>query len=346
MLAPGPDWQAWYDARSAPRPGFDPAYVAAAAALETGGEARLALWRDETGGEAAMAWVLRAIPGDSDGRDLITPFEFGALEARDRAAGGDDEGTGAAAALGDALAAWCRAEGVVSAFVRGNPLDPAMRARMVAMGFEAGRPIDHVVIDLACGQEALRAGYRPARRRQVRRGGDRHGLVLRESRDVAAMTAVYHGNLDRLSADPYYYFPASYLEAAAPHLTLLEARLPDGRLAAMHAYLRDGRDAFALLPHHVVGMEALRPNDFLYDAAFGWFAERGFRRLHLGGGRDSLVRYKQSFSGLLADYPTGRRIFLPERYAALAAARRRQGLLKERFFPLYRAPRLGLSDAA
>lgn len=337
MLAPEEDWGALVTGAGLARVAFDPGYVAAAALLEQGGRPRLAALIEDNLLLAAMPLVLRQI-ADADGAgDLISPFEFGGWFAA---------GPEAARDWGEGLATWCRESDVVTAFVRSNPLDAAMPAGLHQAGFEPGREIMHSVVDLTRGREALRAGYKPARRRQVRRGADRHGLRLEVSTDWAAMTAVYHANLDRLGADPYYYFPLAFFEAAAAHLTLLSARLPDGRLAAMHCYLADGEDVFALLPHGVVGMEKVRPNDFLYDAAFGWFAARGFRSLHLGGGRDSLVRYKQSLTPLSAPYVTARRTFLPALYDQLSARRRRRGPAKDSFFPLYRAPLPDLPDAA
>ena len=107
---------------------------------------------------------------------------------------------------------------------------------------------------------------------------------------------VFHQNLDRIGAQPFYYFPAAFLQAIKAHLHFLFAVDHGGRLCATHCYLEDDEVYFAFLCHGVQDAIGLRPNDFVYDAAIRDAQKRHFQFLHMGGGGPSLMAYKRKFS--------------------------------------------------
>ncbi|MCB2100062.1 MAG: hypothetical protein KDE22_04285, partial [Rhodobacterales bacterium] len=77
-------------------------------------------------------------------------------------------------------------------------------------------------------------------------------------------------------------------------------------------YMLGGSET-AALPRH--------PNHLLFVEALFWARAAGFRQLHLGGGRPSLLYFKRGLSHRTLDYHLGRHVFLPEVYADLSARR-------------------------
>ncbi|HEY0710300.1 MAG TPA: GNAT family N-acetyltransferase [Polyangia bacterium] len=308
-------------------------YLQAAALLETDGRAELAVWEDE-GQVLAHPYVRRSVPGEPGTDDITSAYEFGGLWTST-----DDRAVSARLARGFAAAFADHAKdaGIISEFMRIHPFSDGTLA---AHAYEVRHVANHTIVESARAQEGL-ARY-PITLRQAIRKAERQGLRLVRANDFRPFVALYHTNLDRLGARPYYYFPLAFFERLRDTLSLHHVVDSEGRLCAAHVHLRDGDHAFAFLCHGVRERLDSRPNDFAYDRLIRGAAADGIRVVHLGGGQPTLLRYKAKFSSAVVPFHIGTRIYDPERYAALVA--RHEAALGESvagsgFFPLYRAPR-------
>ncbi len=135
----------------------------------------------------------------------------------------------------------------------------------------------------------------------------REGATIEETEfaeDFEQFVEIYKQTMRRVSADQFYYFNLGYFERLR-RLTLGAAKLyvvkRDGRIAAGAIFLM-GSD---LLHYHLSATDsnnkvAGATNALIAKAAEqGW--RRGFKRLHLGGGKsnlpnDQLLKFKRRMS--------------------------------------------------
>jgi hypothetical protein len=310
------------------------AYLAAGAMLEPDGKPELAIYRDRDG-TIIHPYVNRAIDAKGTWRDLISAYEFGGYWYTTRDAAKRARLT---ANFDRLFRQHCMEHAVVSEFMRLHPM--LFRNPALFGDFDLGGPAEHVIVPLLGDPDRLRSGYHVTRRRQVRQG-HANGLVMEPIRDAAAFIDVYHENLNRLEADDFWYFPADYIAALGDMLRIFLVRDPKGEVCGAHCYLDDAPWRFAFLCHGVAAKLDLRPNDFAFDAAMVEAQADGLEWLHLGGGQPSLLAYKSKFSNVTVPYRWAKRVFLPDVYGQLVAAREgRTGvsLAGNGFFPLYRAP--------
>ncbi|HEY0714820.1 MAG TPA: GNAT family N-acetyltransferase [Polyangia bacterium] len=307
-------------------------YLAAAATLETDGRAELAVWEDQ-GETLVHPYVRRPIPQAPGFSDITSAYEFGGLWTSSRDAAVNMR---LARGFAEAFASYARKSGIVSEFVRVHPFTDG---GLAAHAYEVRHAANHTVVDTARAQEG-RAPY-PTTLRQAIRKAERRGLRLEPADDFRPFVTLYHANLDRLGARPYYYFPHSFFERLRGTLALYHVVDPQGRLCAAHVYLRDGARLFAFLCHGVRERLDSRPNDFAYDRVIREAANQGIGIVHLGGGQPSLLRYKTKFSSWTLPFYIGTRIYDESTYRALVV--RHEAALgapvTSGFFPLYRAPR-------
>ncbi len=303
-------------------------YMLAAAPLEKGGVAMLAVYETDAG-KLVHPFVKRAVPDAADHFDLISVFDFGGfwikaetMQEKQRLVEGFEQTFGA----------WCRENGIVCEFVRIHPFVPFDTALMST--YDISLFCENVCVDLSGGYEQICNGYSNSRQKQVRQGRDKYGLRAEEIDDPALFTTVFHENLRRINSSGFYFFPQSFIREITPLSRMFFARTPEGDICAAHLYLVDGPVIFAYLCHGVAEYHHLRPNDFLYDHVLGEFSNNGYRMFHFGGGAPSLMAYKKSFGPDRIDYRIARRIFDQQIYDRLTS--RHGGKNTGDFFPSYR----------
>jgi hypothetical protein len=306
-------------------------YVQAATRLFNGAAAEAAL---VTHGNDLLLhpYIKRPVPFIDGSFDLISPYDFGGFWF---STAGPEIRQALVNAFEDEFIRYAAQAHIVCEFARLRPAHD-----MATLGFrrwELRKHQDNVVVPLEKGLEEVRAGYNANRRRRVMQGY-RNGLTLHLSGDVTEFIDLYHASMDRLGADAEYYLPLSFLEQIAAFLLVAYVRSPDGALCAGHVFLLDGDGIYLYLAASVEEKLALRPNDFGYDSIIKYGVEHGFRYLHLGGGAESLYRYKRSFSSCSVPYHHLRCIFDQPGYDALVrhhdAAFPDVG--ESNFFPRYR----------
>jgi serine/alanine adding enzyme len=284
------------------------AYVESACILEPGEP--VLLEHDE----AAFALIRR-----SDPVDAITPYGYGGPVGRD------------VREFWRVYDEWCRAQAVVTTFVRFHPL--YANARDAPIHVEPLAP----TIAWRLGQADLAAGMHLNHRRAARKA-QKAGVSVSSAEGVGGFVPLYEETMRRAGASPFYFFGSTYWEALARAAVVrFDAQLDDAVVASalclasppwLHYHLGassdEGRKIGAM---HLLFLEAAT-----------WARERSYERLHLGGGvggrEDSLHEFKRRFDpGGLVEAAVGKAVHDERAYRRLSGA---EGLVG--FFPAYRRP--------
>ena len=251
--------------------------------------------------------------------------------------------------VGEALAAAKNAlagERIVTLFVRGHPLvGPALCAPGATV-------VEHgptVSIDLTRTAEDLwrhtTSGHRNEISKAIRAG---HLARLDERFDhLETFAGIYRETMARLGAAEHYFFTDRYFldlrDALREGLHLCVVDI-GGAIAGAGLFVETG----GLVQYHLSGTDPRfvreRPTKLMLHFMRTWAAERGFRRLHLGGGvggaEDSLFRFKAGFATDRHTFATLRLVCDEDAYGALVRATHpgADPADREGFFPLYRKP--------
>ncbi len=308
-------------------------YLKAGEALETGGQAELAVW-EEDGKLLFHPYVKRPTHLLADTYDLISVYDFGGFWYNVA-----DTRARRSLAIGFAreFEKYANDSGIVCEFIRFHPFssnDIDCHAE-----YNLHYIADNVVVVLDHSYQDIWDKY-PSSLRWAVRKAVRNGLHMKRSTDFSKFVTLYHTNLSQLGADEYYYFEHTFFERIERYLELYYVYDKDGELCGGHTYLRDGSVLFAYLCHAIPEKLSLRPNDFAYNYAIECAAARDFQYLHLGGGKKPLLEYKRKFSDRTVPYYVGKRIFHVARYNELVGLREdreHDRLHDDSFFPAYRA---------
>jgi serine/alanine adding enzyme len=277
QVVPEPDWDRVVGALGGLDTYTSAGYSRASALLEVPGTRPVLLRLRHRDGDVALPLLLRPLPG-RPGWDATTAYGYGGPVARSGAA---------AAALGPALDAWARANGVVATFLRLHPL--LGNAALVPASAELVPAGSTVVWDVSPGRD-LSAGMHPHHRRAARRA-DREGLEVTVDPRPASLRdfrALYVATMRRQQADAFFYFPDEYwaalLEEAATLRPLLVEGRVEGRLVAALLCFAHG----PWLHYHLGASDevarTMGASNRLFLAAAEWAQAQGMDRLHLGGG--------------------------------------------------------------
>ena len=265
---------------------------------------------------AAFALIRR-----SDPVDAITPYGYGGPVGRD------------VPGFWRAYDEWCREQGVVTTFVRFHPL--YANAREAPIHVEALAP----TIAWRLDGDDLAAGMHLNHRRAVRKA-QKAGVSVSAGAGVRDFVPLYEETMRRAGASAFYFFAPAYWEALArTDLVRFEARLGDDVVAsALASRRRRGcTTTSARAPTRGARSGAMH---LLFLETATWARERGYERLHLGGGvggrEDSLHEFKRRFDpGGLVEAAVGKVVHDEAAYARLSGGHERP----RRFLP--RVPRYG-----
>ena len=286
--------------------------------------------------------VLRPISG-SNLRDATSPYGYPGPIIR---VGSEAELSGfverAASALLDELAR----RRVIACFVRLHPLLTQGTDGLAKVGF-VERHGDTVSVDLTQDERAISRGMRSGHRteiKQARKQGQR-AYVDETWRHFEDFYEIYNETMERLGAQPSYFFPRDYYErlreALGPRLHLGVVDI-EGTVAAAGLFT----ETSGIVQYHLSGTRGefmrQRPTKVLLDELIHWAKQRGNRDFHLGGGvggeGDSLFRFKAGFSKRHHPFHTWRAVGDKQAYERLARERGVPGSAEDLsgFFPAYR----------
>jgi len=236
--------------------------------------------------------------------------------------------------------AWCHERGVISSFIRFHPLLGNCKAARVypeSLGHTVAWRLDPML--------DLRSAMDKHHQRLIRKA-EREGLETRIEEHPTSLhdfVVLYEQTMRRNGAAGFYLFPGAYWRALegplAPHLLRVDVY----RAADLCASVL----MFATSPwlHYHLGASSdegrmLGANHLALLAAALWGQERGYERLHLGGGvhgrEDSLFDFKRRFSpDDLAEAVVGKAVHDPVRFRQLSGLDR---VALDGYFPAYRDP--------
>ncbi len=255
----------------------------------------------------------------SDPVDAITPYGYGGPVGRD------------VGAFWRAYDEWCRAEGVVTTFVRFHPL--YANARYAPIHIEQLAP----TIAWRLDGDDLFAGMHLNHRRAARKA-EKAGVTVTNGDGVGDFVPLYKETMRRANAAPFYFFAPAYWDALErTQVVRFKAKLGDELVASalclasppwLHYHLGASSD----------GGRRIGANTLLFLEAAKWARERGYERFHLGGGvggaADSLHEFKRRFDpGGLVDAAVGKAVHDEAAYARLSGG----AASLDGFFPAYRA---------
>jgi Acetyltransferase (GNAT) domain len=302
-------------------------YLSAGSRLISGGIAEAAVFSLD-GDIVFHPYVRRPVPFDPDCFDLTSVYDFGGFwfsttsPAKRQVLLTEFE---------RAFTAYAGESHVVCEFMRCHPMSEV--GALTFERYDLRKHQDNVVVRISAAIDEVRAGYSDNRRRRVRQG-IRNGLMVEFVDDPSVFMAAYYASLDRYEAHGEYYFPVTFIDAIKEHLLITHVRTADGELCAAFLFLIDGNGIYLFLGASMPDKLPLRPNDFGYDAIIQYAIAHKLDYFHIGGGAETLYRFKSSFSPFTVPFHHARCIFLPERYDELV---RLHASGDTNFFPRYRA---------
>ena len=257
--------------------------------------------------------------------DVITPYGYGGP------VGGDQ------ARFWEAYEEWCRANRVVTTFIRFHPLyanhrDAPSRVKVERLAGTVAWRLDEEG-DLF---ERMHRHHHRVVRKALAAGVEASATLAPES--LERFVGLYEKTMERQEAAGFYYFPPEYWRALETelreHVVLFEA----GEDAALLCLASPPWLHYHLGASSEAGRK-LGASTLLFLEAARWAEELGYTHFHLGGGvggaRDSLYEFKLRFDpGGELEAAIGKAIHDEEAYRALAGPK--AGL--DGFFPAYRAP--------
>ena len=269
--------------------------------------------------------------------DVKTPHEYsGALASKDE--------SGLYQCFYSDFATYCSTHGIVFGFFRFNPYRHDMTAA-IASGYSVHQSDEQIWIDISEGTEVAYQLFRPSVRRNVRRALQSTlvcELVPASADNMRLFMELYKKAMDYLKATPFFYFTAEYFcgLSMASCTRLLFVRHGETVVAA--TILLDDKPNKRVYYHLGCfdrNYSLCRPMDFLYYAICQFAESWGRRAVHLGGGAETLHRFKAGFSPKRVLYYVGSRIFLEEQYVKICDLylRLHPEMSSSQYMPLYRS---------
>ena len=265
--------------------------------------------------------------------DLITPYGYG---------GWLIEGNGEKKELFSAYEAWCRANNVVSEFVRYHPmLNNAVQAESFYDVIHLGKTI---TMDLS-SPEVIWSNLTSKNRNMVRKAM-KSGVEIYHGQFPSiykTFKEIYDLTMDSDHAAAYYYFKDEFYDSIRNDLSeeseIFWAEL-EGKIIATSIMIF----ANGYMNYHLSGSlreyQHLAPSNLLLYKAALWGCRNGYKSLHMGGGvgskEDSLYKFKSAFNrSETKQFSIGKKIYLNDVYEELS--RMKNPDPETGFFPKYRA---------
>lgn len=290
--------------------------------------------------------LVRPLPnsyGASGERDATSPYGYpGPIFSANATAA-------AKYALWDGFRAILAEHRVITAFIRWHPLFPPPTLATVSDA-ETQASGQTVSIDLTLSDEEfageLRSGHRYEIRRLERLG---FAVAMNDWTYWDGFIELYKETMQRVSATDSYHFSHQWFHqfraALGDQLHLGVVTSPTGELASASLFT----ERCGVLQYHLSatasGYLRLSPAKLLLARVRDWAKDRGNHTFHLGGGvgggSDSLFRFKSGFSKQCHSFFLSRMVIDRQRYQVLAPGQstvpKEPASPAARFFPAYRS---------
>lgn len=207
---------------------------------------------------------------------------------------------------------YCQEEKIIAEFIR---FHPCIKNENI---FKKGIDILHnrftVELDLTCEIQDIWMHQISSQNRNTIRKCYKNGLHVEQNNNYDNFIDIYYETMRHVEADEFYYFNKDYFDALRLDKSniLLEVIYEEKVIAAaifmgygnyFHYHLSGSRREFI----------KLAPNNILLWEAIRLAKQKGYRKMHFGGGRsdsceDSLFMFKKHFSKHINDFYIGKRI--------------------------------------
>ena len=209
-----------------------------------------------------------------------------------------------------------------------------------------------VIVPLNQEPNAMLASYAKTLRASIRKA-EQAGVTVEtdpECQHLEEFLSVYYATMNRVKAQPTYYFPRSFFESLIAGLSnrvLLFHALHNQRIVSSQLILISGPHLYAFLDGTLDEGLGLRANPYLTHGVNLWGSAQGKKQIVMGGGysgEDSLLHYKQRYAPKRSVlFYVGRKIFDHDSYqvmidkrATWECERGNQWSPTGDFFPAYR----------
>ncbi len=288
----------------------------------------------------AMPFVIRSIP-DSDLQDCTSVYGYCGPVSNIKFI---DLPSEAIKQFNKRLNSFFMERKIVSSFSRLHPIFP-FQERLFKDSGEV-LPINKTVaINLNQPAELQRHNYNKTTKLHINRAL-KNGIFIRKSsnfEDLERFIAIYYKNMQRVNANPGYYFKPNYfrnLINATDFNSVLFVAEKDGEIIAGGIFTICNR----IMQYHLGGtkdeMLKFSPLKLVIDSARIYANEMGCSYCHLGGGYrgedDSLFQFKSGFSKDFYDFKVWRKIVNTQAYNELVARKFEDKIPNTDYFPLYR----------
>jgi hypothetical protein len=233
---------------------------------------------------------------------------------------------------------------IISSFSRLHPMFPFQER--IFKDFGQVLPLNKTVaINLNQPVGLQRDEYNKTTRMHINRAL-KNGIFIRKTsdfEDLERFIAIYYKNMQRVNANPGYYFSLDYfrnLINVTDFDSVLFVAEKDCEIIAGGIFtICNG-----IMQYHLGGtkneMLKFSPLKLLIDSARIYANEMGCNYFHLGGGYggedDTLFRFKSGFSKDLCEFKVWRKIVNKQVYSDLVARKFGDNLPSSDYFPLYR----------
>jgi len=245
------------------------------------------------------------------------------------------------------LGQYCKKNNIVTEFQRFTPLLQNHLLYQHHPGLFYDRKI--VYVDLTKDLETIYSEYTRHARKNINKA-TRNGLRVYSDNSQASLSQfleIYSESMKRKNAKQYYYFNDLFFNDLFTRFkddiklfhveyqgNIICSTIELGKYQILHDYLRGSNPDYFIY----------RPNDILVDEIIRWAKNAGYNYFVLGGGsssstEDPLLRFKQSFSPLEANFYVYKKIHNTEKYKELCALKGKQHsdlqFENAQFFPEY-----------
>lgn len=208
---------------------------------------------------------------------------------------------------------YCNTNNIVAEFIRFHPV--LSNQIYFERGMKIERNRDTVIVDLDGNLENRWNFSISSKNRNMIRKATKSGIEVLISNDLKTFKKLYKETMTKLNAEDYYYFCDDYftqLYKMDKNQVLLEAKLDGITIASAFFIFSD-----CYINYHLAGSDIrylkYAPNNLLLFEAIKYGIENKKKKLFLGGGTtsrpdDSLLKYKKSFSPLVAGFFIGKKI--------------------------------------
>ncbi len=236
--------------------------------------------------------------------------------------------------------AWCKANRIVSEFVRFHPL---IENQKYSLGNYNVIPLGQVIAMDCTDEETLWMNMSSRNRNKIKKAINigvsvSYGGIEK----LEEFIQIYEETMDRDNAEDYYYFKKEYYDCLfndlKDNLLVFSAELEGRTLSTCIVFMENGRLSYHLAGSTRISGNIYETNLLIYEVA-KWGNRNGYRSFLLGGGvgskEDYLYQFKRGFDDKHSfQFYIGKKIHLQDKYDELVS--KRENIENMNFFPAYR----------